>query len=47
MYPEVRMPWPGFEPQYLHLCVWVYNDFFISSIYQQQQKGCMDVMKKG
>ena len=30
-----RMSWPGFELWYLHLCVWVYNDFVISSIYQQ------------
>jgi len=32
-----RMPWPGFEPQYLHLCVWVYNAFIISSIYQKKR----------
>jgi len=33
-----RMTWPGFEPRYLHLCVWVYNGFTISSIYQQKKK---------
>ena len=27
-----RMSWSGFEPRYLHLCVWIYNDFVISSI---------------
>ena len=33
-----RMPWPGFEPRYLHLCVWVYNGFAISSIYQKKKE---------
>jgi len=29
------MSWPGFEVRYLHLCVWIYNDFVISSIYKK------------
>jgi len=33
-----RMPCPGFEPRYLHLCVWVYNGFVISSIYQKKKE---------
>jgi hypothetical protein len=27
------MLWLRFEPRLPHLCVWVYNDFFISFIY--------------
>jgi len=33
-----RMPCPGFEPRYLHLYVWVYNGFVISSIYQKKKR---------
>jgi len=32
-----RTLWLEFELWYLHLCVWVYNDFVISSIYQNKK----------